>query len=1597
MSKRYIYRILGILSLSVAILASAGDAAAAYSINKKLITSVGQLSSNATADYDGGGLDALIDENAGTYWHSVYKDENLDEEPYLQVHLNETLCREYVYLRVQRRDFWEGHPVQFRIYARKNGDSGWRSLAQWDIPYRGEGSTEQSGALYIPFKCDDLRFVLKATSHDSRAGKGQLYMHMAEFQIYQSDVDPRSDDFCYNMALRDYGIRNTMGVLDETNRKGDEALQNWCDWGGCWSTDGVWKKDVDKLKQYNITIPTFSFITRDEDPRLDAGVRMQRAHTEEHVVYALPGDVVRLLPYSDFYNSGSYMQQYVRWYDYKSGGTPSNVDMHLNPVGVLKTDNIGYLAGNGVSHSVSGIRVDIYDYQISSADDYIEYVKLINSGGQRNAIMVCDIDLAGFTVEPIENFVGYFNGNGFAIYNMKINKSGKNAVGMFGSTAKGYSKIYNLRLVNADITGENFVGGFVGVNEGQLDLISLSFEGTVTGNVNTAGILGLSNGNAWIWHSCVAGKVNGEKESAAIAGWLRSDYNDACIRNSYNIAEVSGVEGSRYFYRAANDDQSFLSNCFDRYEVSGSDKIGKLKEENGTFKDSDGNSIGSEEFCKKLNTNASDKGDWRVCYDDPLHPRAMSLTTWTRSGIAFGSYATYCCPDDESFDEEYVVADISQSYDAVNNIDKDGRQIIEPAVELRHLFIIRNGQTFADEMSGSVEKNKSYISSNRRTVSARAGHDFNVRLDIQFPVEKDAPSPIYYKASDDSYKHVYGCDVCTFDASTGQPVSNEKMFYLSDEKLSVGGARYNGITQLDCMGAVGTSYYRTIRCDASNALQGTFVVKLFAKDENGGPVKIAGTDTPLQVAEYVVSFMPESAASLVAEDELLSNDKYAGIRELSLKEKYGEPRAVLDFDEFNNLEDGDSSNDFIFKGYCGEGNRMIKDDDNEWDAKMFKWNVPWQNSSYGFGYDFRRDYSMYLIANHSRVVPYSLTAEWWHNKENNFNKAAGLYDRLFYNTEGQKSGYFYYVNAASDPGIMANIPMGELCNGSTLCVSAWVAEFSDAHEIANLILNFKARLKSGREVILHSFVTGYVDDNYAAGNGGGPGVRPNLGKWIHIYYSFIPNLSEYGITTSEIDSYYLTLENNCISSSGADYAVDDIRVYVMKPRVYATQIKPVCAGEKNTDVKIEMPIEVLLSTIGMTEADTQDEAKTVNLFYTFLDKETYDDVYETVNKNGGESPGIAAFNASQIRYEYMPATDPGNKEQTFGKLTFSTYYNGLPEYEKNEDYNRACRLLSSDNERMLAFDTHPTDSQLWPGKEYILALFCQENDGVDIVESPGASDFNPDDQCSKICEFRVHASGVVKINGVAVQDLDKIICCANQQPVVQIDLWGQKTDEDGGLVEIQKDAYFDWYEGSMDDYMSECTGEGGNMMMLHDVMSKFRAAYPNAHTWDLEAKDEYTEEMRDYIASLAAADTETGRGKLHIYQSSYVFPPVNVPDKAHSMTVYVVAIPIDPSLDKDDYVICTTPAEVYVTVSNDSPSMLHGLPIDYPGYMIDVPLRIGLRQLESVSCESKDKESFGSLLSIPVRKVSPVTANVTSMKTTSDNLIYLVETNDPAY
>ena len=157
------------------------------------------------------------------------------------------------------------------------------------------------------------------------------------------------------------------------------------------------------------------------------------------------------------------------------------------------------------------------------------------------------------------SFTGEFEGNGFAIDSLYINRPGTNNIGLFGMTR--WAKISNIGITNCHIIGKDTVGGLVGGNRASIASNSYS-TGKVSGNTYVGGLIG-ENYNSTVSKSYNTGSVSGQYY---VGGLIGGNYN-SMVCNSYNAGSISG--SSNVGGLVGGNDRSIVINSFWDTQTSG--------------------------------------------------------------------------------------------------------------------------------------------------------------------------------------------------------------------------------------------------------------------------------------------------------------------------------------------------------------------------------------------------------------------------------------------------------------------------------------------------------------------------------------------------------------------------------------------------------------------------------------------------------------------------------------------------------------------------------------------------------------------------------------------------------------------------------------------------------------------------------------------------------------------------------------------------------------------------------------------------------------------------------------------------------------------
>jgi hypothetical protein len=173
-----------------------------------------------------------------------------------------------------------------------------------------------------------------------------------------------------------------------------------------------------------------------------------------------------------------------------------------------------------------------------------------------------------------DKFAGSFDGQGYEICDMFIDRPDESDVGLFGVVDE-VGVIENVGVVNGNVTGQDDVGGLVGKNEGT---VSNSYAtGSVTGDDFVGGLAGKNEGTAS--NSSSTSSVTGNTRVGGLMG-----QNSATMSNSYSTGNVTG---NTHVGGLMGRNEGTASNSSSTGSVTGDDYVGGLVGKNdGTVSDS---------------------------------------------------------------------------------------------------------------------------------------------------------------------------------------------------------------------------------------------------------------------------------------------------------------------------------------------------------------------------------------------------------------------------------------------------------------------------------------------------------------------------------------------------------------------------------------------------------------------------------------------------------------------------------------------------------------------------------------------------------------------------------------------------------------------------------------------------------------------------------------------------------------------------------------------------------------------------------------------------------------------------------------------------
>ena len=433
------------------------------------------------------------------------------------------------------------------------------------------------------------------------------------------------------------------------------------------------------------------------------------------------------------------------------------------------------------------------------------------------------------------------------------------------------------------------------------------------------------------------------------------------------------------------------------------------------------------------------------------------------------------------------------------------------------------------------------------------------------------------------------------------------------------------------------------------------------------------------------------------------------------------------------------------------------------------------------------------------------------------------------------SGYFLYVDASNLPGKLVTLPFEEeLCAGSELLVSAWVksaGENNTSTDDAAMLFSIYGIDGDGNRTLIHAQTTGQIrrttnfkrtDGEYTDANGYGS----NQNDWYQVFLSFLND----GKNLSTFKSYEVQIDNNSGSTSGGDFYLDEIKVYVAKPNAKVEQLAVSC--EERTLMNIQLAWTRLMARIGNVVPDLGTDYSQ-GIDFCFIDSVAYE-VYK--RKNPG-ADWTDAVRASLVNIGNV--TDYNSQ--------FATLYYDL-DYDKNnpyEDTDGDGEVLASENrvnpdsepakygfyriktstpeEMALSVDIYTALKQ---NRRYMILMKDHTSDG-DVSEIGLYGE--PEEVCSIVTSFEVDGRNHIIMNGQVVDPTKTDTYCIGQAFTfsVRLTYYDEAVND---YVPYEGTVYFDWFFGNTMQENGLTLFESPNSnfgnVSLEEALLAFRTHYP---------------------------------------------------------------------------------------------------------------------------------------------------------------------------
>lgn len=538
---------------------------------------------------------------------------------------------------------------------------------------------------------------------------------------------------------------------------------------------------------------------------------------------------------------------------------------------------------------------------------------------------------------------------------------------------------------------------------------------------------------------------------------------------------------------------------------------------------------------------------------------------------------------------------------------------------------------------------------------------------------------------------------------------------------------------------------------------------------------------------------------------------------------------------------------------------------------------------------------------------------------------------------------FLYIDASEQPGDICSAPfIGDFCSGDKLLFSGWISSSNKMgggdnrcpggitltvkgeHNVHNADGTIKYDEKGNPvkdTVTVYRFCPGQI---YELDNGGGvdgSGDGSTHVVWQQFYFEFT--------VTDKYDRHWIEVNNNCVSSQGGDFMLDNIAVYAIVPEVKPGVNTPVCVDKNGKTemrlLKLSVDFNKQISSAGVNSGEAE-------LGFVFLEKDLFLKTFRTelqkLDETDKEQLHLEGFNFNTISLDVLADAIKDGEFKAItgeasgkGNIAYRTAFDAAIVGDKKTYYTKNEFTAADKNASIIYFQYNSDFSQMPAysfasavNKEY--AVYGEEINGERYIVMNGNypemnwkantdyyilisnrgitsgepfSVFNLCSECNKASEFRIEPP--YSILGLeSSEDANSYVVCEGQIPTLLTDLKGY--DLNGNEVPM-KDLNYDWWIGdattvaTLENYHKQNNGAG---VKLDKAIAALRTYYPGVT--DLsglmalgeDPNPQLTLPMLQYLQELV------DKGQLILHQKSISVPAV--PAGAEDPYFYLVACPI---------------------------------------------------------------------------------------------------------